>query len=306
VAVRRDRPIGRDDDEATDDGLCVRQSGRWALDKLGILSRYVPQFGRACRNKAPAWYYAEGFAGPGVNLIRQGGRRVRGSPLIALEARPAFRSCVFIEASRAAADALRQRTARFGDRAHVMRGDCNRDLLPLMAQHINRHAPCLAVLDPEGADLAWSTLQALARFKARGRSKVEQLILFPTNTGFIRLLPINRQPAGRAVERLDQMFGGEGWKGVYADRVAGRISPSQARDRYLAYYQDQLRGLGYRIVLERAIRRQGWGGAVLYFLVFATDNPAGERIMDSCFDHVENEPQATLPGITAPRRRYGH
>jgi len=54
----------------------------------------------------------------------------------------------------------------------------------------------------------------------------------------------------------------------------------------LALYVEGLRGLGYQHVLNREIREQSRGGRVKYFLVFATDHPAGAKIMNHCFDTV--------------------
>jgi three-Cys-motif partner protein len=288
--------------EVEDDGLLAREGQPWALDKLGILEKYDGAFCTACKN-TPGWYYVEGFAGPGVNLIRTT-VRVAGSPLIALDAAPEFRKCILVERGARSAEALTRRTEVYGARAVVLRGDCNRDLIPLMAEHVNPNAPCLAVLDPEGLELHWSTVEAIAGFKNPGRSKVEQLILLPTNTGFIRLLTVDRDPEPWAVARLDRMFGSDEWRPIYRDRIEGRISPTVARDRYVILYQDRLRGLGYQTVLERAIRSDGWSGAIRYFLIFATDNATGEAIMDSCFQHVEGGDQLTLPGITARRQKY--
>ena len=52
-------------------------------------------------------------------------------------------------------------------------------------------------------------------------------------------------------------------------------------------------------------------GQPLYFLVFATDHPGGEKIMDHCFDHVRLKVEQDLGQGTlfemeephTPRRR---
>jgi hypothetical protein len=77
------------DSTPLDDGL-ARDAGPWVKDKLGILRKYLPAFGMACRNKAPEWFYVEGFAGPGVNRLRDTGELVWGSSMLALQADPMF------------------------------------------------------------------------------------------------------------------------------------------------------------------------------------------------------------------------
>lgn len=61
---------------------------------------------------------------------------------------------------------------------------------------------------------------------------------------------------------------------------------------------------GYGTILDRTIQERP-GGRTLYFLLFATDVPAGENIMDHCFDTVWAEEQPTLPGIKGPTRSLG-
>src|SRR3954452_12828792 len=98
------------------DGFFTRDAGPWALDKLGIVACYASGFGVACR-RARRWYYVDGFAGPGVNVLRGGGPRALGTPLIALRTEPQFHQAVLLERNRIAYTALRARTAKYGNRA---------------------------------------------------------------------------------------------------------------------------------------------------------------------------------------------
>ncbi len=272
-------------DELTDDGLVARPAGPWVLDKLGILACYDHAFGVAYRG-AGRWYYVEGFAGSGVQAIQGRGRRVPGSALIALRTEPQFRRCLLVERNRLAAEALGSRTAEFGDRALVLRGDANAELVPAMQIHVSRSHPCLCVLDPEGADLDWSTVAAVADFRSGQPHKVEQLILLPTDTGFLRELPLATAPAEWAAPDVDRIFGGDRWRRLYERRRRGAITPDDARIGYARLYLRGLRELGYRTVLGRPILQHGRSGRPLYFLFFATDNEYGERILSDCFDSV--------------------
>ncbi len=68
-----------------------------------------------------------------------------------------------------------------------------------------------------------------------------------------------------------------------------------------------MKGLGYRTVLDRQIKKAN--GQPMYFLIFATDNDAGEKIMDWAFNHVRLRIQEELGQTTlfemknAPRKR---
>lgn len=285
-----------------EDGLLDREAGEWARDKLAIIRCYLPAFGRACRGKVPRWYFVDAFSGPGVNRLRESGERIWGSPMIALDTDPAFTKCLLLDKGKREMETLTARAAPFGGHAVIRQGDANTDLVSLMEPELDKKAPCVCLLDPEGPHLAWETVEAIARFKS-GRYKVEQLILLPTHTGFIRELPLLKSIEAWGERDLRRVFGNDDWKPIWERRRRGEIGADQATTEYVRLYAHGLRGLGYKTVLDREIRTRGWGGRILYFLVFATDNDAGKKVMDWCFDNIADAGRPTLPGIKAPRRR---
>ena len=196
--------------------------------------------------------------------------------------------------------ALKHRTKPYGDRALRFNADANRVVADLLAP-VPRRAPAFAFLDPEGSELEWPTVEAIADHK-RGQSpyKIEQLILFPTDMGFVRLAPDHP-------ELVTRIYGHDRWKEVYERRAAGKITAEQARGEYVRLYAEGLTKLGYETVLDRQITKAN--GSPMYFLIFGTDNAAGEKIMDWVFDRVrirvgEELGQATLFDIeSGPRKR---
>ena len=66
------------------DGLPLRESGLWALDKLDYLQRYINVLETSMRKKWPRRAYIDLFAGPGKCIDRKTGQIFLGSPLIAL------------------------------------------------------------------------------------------------------------------------------------------------------------------------------------------------------------------------------
>lgn len=285
----------------SDDGLLMRDSGPWAKDKLAIVACYLNAFARACSRKAQQWYFVDGFAGPGINKITQTNELVWGSPLLGLKTIPPFHQCVFMDYGRAEAEALRARTAFAGSRATVALGDVNSDLVPLMGDILDRRAPCLCLLDPEGTELKWTTIEGLAGFR-RGPRKAELLILLPTNTGFIRMLPLEAELPDWAARQMTSMYGDERWRDIWLERRAGKIESGKATTEYVRLYAQRLRELGYSFVLDREIRSGGRHGQLLYFLIFATDHDAGERIMDHCFDTAYGEKELTLFKVDRAKR----
>jgi len=275
-----------------DDDLEVRPARLWTADKLAIVRYYLPGFAKACA-KAKTFHFVDGFAGPGVNLI--GGERVAGSPLIALESSPAFAKCLLMDASERVVSTLQARTTSYGNRAVVERGDCNADLLPLMQRHLGRWDPALILLDPEGCELSWETVTGIASFKTK-KTKLEQLILLATHTGFLRTLTVEEEAPEWAARNMTHLYGTDEWRGIYESRKRREITTDQATTKYVRLYADRLKGLGYGHVIAREIRDKAFEGRLRYFLVFATQHKIGAKIMRKAFDTVASAPsyQATL------------
>lgn len=265
-----------------------------------ILDAYLNAFAKACQ-KAGGWYGLDLFSGTGLNWSTIRDEPIRGSGLIALEAEaPRATEIILAEKHPGAFAALKHRTKPYGDRALRFNADANRVVADLLAP-VPRRAPAFAFLDPEGSELEWPTVEAIADHK-RGQSpyKIEQLILFPTDMGFVRLAPDHP-------ELVTRIYGHDRWKEVYERRAAGKITAEQARGEYVRLYAEGLTKLGYETVLDRQITKAN--GSPMYFLIFGTDNAAGEKIMDWVFDRVrirvgEELGQATLFDIeSGPRKR---
>jgi three-Cys-motif partner protein len=206
-----------------------------------------------------------------------------------------------MDSGRRQVEALRARTAAFGERAIVRRGDCNRDLLPSMREMIDPRYPCLCLLDPEGMEVDWATIEALSTFRT-GKYKAELLLLLQVD-GLGRVAPLYTVEHW-AEPRLRRFWGPGDWRSVYERRRSGELRVDEARTEYVRLYSDGLRDLGYKRVLNREIRRRGRLGGIEYFLVFATDNKAGEDIMEWCFGNIfPREVQGFLPGFEPPTSR---
>lgn len=288
------------------DGLPARLAPSWTEEKLRILSCYIQAFARACRS-AGGWYGIDLFAGGGLNISKTNGGEIWGSPMRMLQTpMPLATEIIAAEQDPRLAAALRSRTEDYGERIHVIQGDGVAEIGAIL-QRVERRAPAFAFLDPEGVDLAWTVVEAIARHKPPGAKKVEQLILLPTDTGFVRLLWLKKKLESAHVASIDAMFGNQKWRLIFQERRAGRISAAEARDAYVKLYARGLHELGYLHVQDRRI--EGDRGQPMYFLIFASDHPAGDQIMAHCFDkrhlRVQEElgQQTLFAPRVAPRRR---
>jgi three-Cys-motif partner protein len=286
--------------QSASDGFTARVAPSWTEEKLMILEAYLDAFADACK-RAGGWYGLDLFAGPGLNWSETRDEERNGSPIIALEAaEPQATLVIAAESHPASFAALQRRTSKYGSRIHLVNGDANHRVHEMLAP-IPTRAPAFCFLDPEGSELDWATVAAIADHKrGESRYKIEQLILFPTDTGFMRLAP-------GYPDFVTRIFGHEDWREIYERRLAGRLTADEARGEYVRLYGEGLKNLGYDIVLDRQITKAN--GNPMYFLIFATDHDAGERIMDHCFDQVririqEELGQGQLFSIKeAPRRK---
>ncbi len=269
----------------------VRPAGPWAIDKLGVLNAYLWTFSKACngaqRGYRPyEWWYVDAMAGPGVNVLDDG-HRFPGSPLIASsigagQAYPPAAGLALADERIENVRALRQRLSDDG-RANIFRADVNRDPEAVLAP-VPRTAPTIAFFDPEGFDVAWSTLGSFARWKRPGLTKVELLVMLPTHVGMLRTLFLEQNQPEWAEEKWDRLFGPLDWRAVYQARRSGELTASQAPVELVDLFrQGMTEDLGYQYTLRRRVPATD---TVRYWLLFATDSPAGERIMDHAMRRV--------------------
>lgn len=218
-----------------------------------------------------------------------------GSPLLAARInRPQFTNLLLMEQNGTARAALQARFPH-DPRVRILEGDCNESLVPAMHQWLNRHAPTLCVLDPNGVELRWTTVEQVSKFR-EGPRKTELLITFARNMALLRLLRVRGEIDAPTAYLIDAFFGTREWEQIYRQRRDGELSPRQASEKYLQLYEERLRDvLGYEYVFSTLVRRRGHVGRPLYLLTFATDDNGGRDIMQYVFDRMTPlDPQLQL------------
>ncbi len=294
MAKRRPPQEFLQDITVVDDGTePVRAAQPWSKDKLGILWAYLSRYAKACQ-RAGAFYFVDAMAGPG--RYRIAGELFMGSTPIALAVRPEFAKCLAMDIDEGNVSALRRRTAAFGERAVVLQGDCNRELIPAMRQVIPTTFPVFILFDPEGAELHWHTVQAAAGYR-QGPRKSELLMLLATS--FLpRMLPNSGLMEAHNVHAMNLVFPPDsGWERIWQGREVGEITPEEVRTQLADAYTSWLRtSLKYAHVEQRAITRPGSSSSV-YHLIFASDHPAGQKIMEYVFSTMRPNEAQRLPGF---------
>lgn len=264
--------------EFIDDGRRAREVGEWTRHKLALLAYYLPEFAKICTEKARGWYYLDGFAGNGANST-PGFPLAKGSALIGVTQELPPARALLIEQRAQDARILAERVEPLSPSFRVLEGDANEEIPANLAYFDQPFLPGFCMLDPEGLELDWATVEACAGH--RTRTPYELLIYFST-PGAVRAGAVRAEGYAEANQkRLQRLFGNSTWEAIADEQSRGRLPPGEAGRQYLALYKTQLEGLGFTAVLDRPSMRQD--GNLVYHMLFASANKAGENIMRYAF-----------------------
>jgi three-Cys-motif partner protein len=261
-----------------DDGLPMRSSGVWAEQKLDYLARYIEVFETAMKGKWPTRNYIDLMAGPGKDRVRESGKILLGSPLLALTAKHPFTDYFFVDLEKQNADALQTRcnSSPHSARVSIYTGDCNKviDKIIIRLKQGENASLNLAFLDPEGFELQWDTVAKLASIR-----KMDLIINYPEG-GLNRYMRLALQSKDQT--NLDLFFGGREWRKIYEDWSTKRSRFGLHRV-LIDHYKERLKNLGYTQVfgfneaIEREPLMRNARSAPLYRLLFASKHDLGYK-----------------------------
>lgn len=285
----------------------ARAWGEWTQIKLDALSSYLELFVRAS-TKSRQRVYFDLFAGGVHNEDRETGRAFLGSAERALSLSPGFTNLYFFELDANAAGSLRDVVGtKYGlQNASVIEGDCNVQV-PLHLQRMPyqlRFVPSFAFIDQYAAEVHWSTIRALSSYKLptkRGGIYKTELWLYFGDSLYPRgLAAQSPQAASQFAQRLDAMFGTRDWRIIYDRRLKDQITPDQTRFEYINLMRWRLENdLGYATTIPLKVYNHH--ARVIYTMIFVTDHPAGQKIMDWVYDNAEEAFKAMLDNQRARR-----
>lgn len=267
--------------------------GRWAAEKLDALEAYLKFYGTALKNQPFKRVYIDAFAGASVSKIHDPAKAsttpmpllveveeqeaqeefILGSPLRALQVENRFDHCYFFDLDETRADKLHEITEDRDD-VTVRVGDCNPLIVDLAPSLKKGNIRGVAFLDPYGAHLKWSTLEALADTK-----KMEAVINFPLAMAINRLILRSGDMPASWKSQLTACFGTDEWYDVsysQRDTLFGEALTVKNRDvskLLLDLYIGRLRKLFPYVAKPRLIRNTR--ATPLYYLIWAGPNPLG-------------------------------
>lgn len=268
----------------------AREWQYWTINKLQILSDYLPAFNRASTKSAER-VYLDLMAGQPENVEAGTKELFDGSVRRAMSADPGFTRLAFIEADDRKAQSLADDLAQGfpGDsRGRVYSGDCNVVIDSVLHDLDSvRWAPTFAFLDQQGAEISWETIEKVARFR-RGKTKVE---LWTLLSPAMIVKGIKGSGGDGFARRVDRLYGSDDWRRFIRAQEAGLLDAEGVRREMVNLFRWLLEDrLGYKVTVRVPMRMKN--SVAIYDMVFATDHPVGLKIMADLYAKaVQREPQ---------------
>lgn len=283
--------------------MSTREWSYWTRNKLQILTDYLPIFTKVSQQEVRV--YLDLMAGRPKNVERHTGIEFPGSPEVAMSVEPPFSHLRFCELDESlAADLESELAAQFpGDsRYQVIPGDCNSTIDPVLAGLSDvRWAPVFAFLDQQAAELHWTTIEKLARFRRNKHDWKTELWILMSPTMIAK--GVRGTNAEAFQRRVTDLYGNDSWLKVQRARWDSTITAKQYRAEMVNLMRLQLeRGLGYRYTHRIPMKMEN--GTEIYDMVFASDHDVGDRVMKSLYNKAASrEPQMMTEARLARKRR---
>jgi three-Cys-motif partner protein len=236
----------------------------WTENKAKLIERYLFYFVMITKHGT----YIDGFAGP-----QEPDKPQMWAAKLVLESNPRwFRNFYFFDAEESQVEALQKLKADQPSQPkrtiEIVHGDFNAKVLNLLSgQKIKMSEACFCLLDQRTFQCRWETLVHLARYKTSG-NKIE-LFYFLPNHWFSRALSGHRDTTP-----VQQWWGREDWKTLYDIDASQRVEVIVRRFK---------KDLGYNSVKPWPIFERKDGGAIMYYMIHATDHPSAPHLMSRAY-----------------------
>lgn len=272
--------------------------GDWTTEKLETLRRYLSAYTRILSKKPFKYAYIDAFAGTGYreskemddqqNLLLteladvESQKFLQGSARIALKCDPPFHKYIFIEKTGDKLSVLQSNLSKeFPEKGKdiiFIRGDANTVIQDRCEKDWRWHRAVL-FLDPFGMQVAWPTVEAVAKTEA-----IDLWILFPLGVAVNRMLAKNGHIDEKWRRKLDKIFGRGDWYDAFYQTNPQTSLYSNAAEMQktadfsviLAYYVDRLKSI-FPHVADNPLQLYNSKNNPLYALFFAAGNPKGGK-----------------------------
>jgi three-Cys-motif partner protein len=262
--------------------------GPWTEVKLDIVARYAKEYSKILSKQSLHHIYIDAFAGDGYHQSREKNRLVLGSPSVAYRVEPPFRDYYFIDLS---GTKVRKLERAFGNDAevHIYQGNCNEILLSNVFPNCryDDYKRALCLLDPYSFDYEWRVVE-----KAGRMGSIELFLHFPTHAlnraVFLKELS---KAADNQLEKLKRFWPDDSYLDFYSSDclLYDDMGIKTANNvEIVNTYCDKLRDIASFKYIPEPLPMKNTKGATVYYLIFATHNPRGVKIVKYIFDKYRN------------------
>jgi len=263
--------------------------GYWTEIKLQILQDYATEYAKILKSQRFIKHaaYIDGFAGAGYHISKESGEIIEGSPARALAIQPPFTHYHFVEMREDRVERLRKMGP--DPSVTVYQGDCNevllKDVFPQCRYEEFRRALCL--LDPYKLNPNWEVLQTAGRMKS-----IEIFLNFMIMDANMNALKNNPDAVTpEQAQRMTAFWGDDSWRRAAYRTEQGLFGPMEEKDTNEAVveaYCERLKDVaGFKFV-PKPLPMCNTRGAVVYYLLFASQNATGSKIAEHVFNKYRN------------------
>ncbi len=263
--------------------------GPWSEVKLDIVRKYADSYSKILTAQHFCHLYIDGFAGPGMHVLRHTNEFVTGSPINALLTQPPFDEYHFVDADPQRVSQLKDFVAGRKN-VYVHLGDCNekllKDIFPRAKYEHYKRALC--VLDPYNIDLSWEIVETAGKMRS-----VEIFLNFMVMDMNMNILLTDPQGADAAqVSRMNRFWGDDSWRGIaYRDDPqqslfgqSEKIKFEDANARLAEAYRQRLLDVAGFNFAPPPLPFRNSIGRTIYFLFFASPDATANKIVQQIFD----------------------
>lgn len=260
----------------------------WSEDKIMLLQKYAKPFSQIVQKKLKA-VYIDAFAGIGEFVSERNGQTVPGSPRAILEVEPPFNEYYFIEKDPRKLEQLRE-LKKPNATIICKSGDCNdilrNEVFPNVRKEDYKRGLCF--LDPYGIHLDWKIIEQAGKMKS-----IEIFLNFSImhiNRNILRHDPSTIKE--QEIARMDKFWGNGDWaqlinkkESVVQMSLFGHNSELVIYDDIVDAYSERLRKVAQFKFVSKPVPMCNSKGNVIYFLIHATHNKVGAKIVKDIFDN---------------------
>ena len=236
----------------------------WTENKAKLIERYLFYFVMITKHGT----YIDGFAGP-----QEPQKQQMWAAKLVLESEPRwFRNFYLFDANKKQIEYLKElRDSQPPEpkrKIEVIEGDFNVQVEFLLnAKPIKEKEACFCLLDQRTFQCQWKTLAQLAAYKSG--HKIELFYFLPTHW------------FSRALNALGDTMPVRLWWGRDDWEILYELNADQRKDLVLRRMKEEL---GYRSVKPYPIYEKKEGGAIMYYMIHATDHPLAPELMARAYN----------------------